>query len=231
MAKVKFSALMSDLRGKVNGSVFQKGRFGMILRTKTSPVQRNTPEQSQAKMLLTEYAQKWRTLDPDVMKAWNAAVEDFKTTDVFGDSMVPTGLNLYVQLNVNLSLIGQAELTKPPLPVNVPGIKSFTLDIDSTLGAEKFDIDFTPSPTDSKVVHMVYATRNYSAGKKFVKGTYRLIGTIASGSATPFDALTAYTAKFGTLTKDQMVSVKLVPVHKLCGIKFKAGAELAGKVK
>jgi hypothetical protein len=231
MTKVKFSALMSEMRGKLNGSVFTKNRYGMALRNKVTPVNRNTPDQSKIKALFTSFNQKWRTLTEDQQKAWNAAVQDFKRTNIFGDSFTPSGMNLYTELNTSLAVIGQAEITKPPLPVNVPGITGFTLDVDSTLGAEKFDIAYTPTPTDADVIHMVYATRCYSAGKRYVKSEYRMIGTIASGSASPFDALTVWTAKFGILTKDQMVSVKLVPVSKTTGIKFKAGAELSGKVK
>ncbi len=231
MTKVKFSALVSDMRGKLNGSVFTKNRFGAALRNKVTPVNRNSTDQAKIKSLFTSFNQKWRTLTGDQQKAWNSAVEDFKRTNIFGDSIKPSGINLYSELNSNLAIIGQAEITTPPLPSNVPGITGFTLDVDSTVGAQKFDIDFTPTPTDSDVIHMIYATRCYSAGKSFIKSEYRMIGTIPSGSAAPFDALTAWITKFGILTKDQMVSVKLVPVSKTKGIKFKAGNELASKVK
>jgi hypothetical protein len=231
MAKVKLSALVSEIRGKLNGSVFTKNRSGLALRNKVTPVNRNTPDQSQIKALFTSFNQKWRTLSEDLQKAWNAAVQDFKRTNIFGDSFTPSGMNLYTELNTNLAVIDQPEITKPPLPVNVPGITSFTLDVDSTVGSEKFTIDFKPTPTDAGVIHMVYATRCYSAGKRYVKSEYRMIGTIAAASPTPFDALTLWTDKFGVLTKDQMVSVKLVPVSMKTGIKFKAGAELSGKVK
>jgi hypothetical protein len=231
MARVKFSALISEMRGKLNGSVFTKNRYGNSLRNKVTPVNRRTSFQATIKTLFTSFNQKWRSLTADQQKAWNAAVEDFKKTNIFGDSYKPSGINLFSELNTNLALIGSAEIDKPPLPVNVPGISEFTIDVDSTLGAEKFDIDFTPTPTSADVVHMVMATRCYSPGKSYVKSEYRSIATIPSGTAAPFDALTAWTDKFGLLTKDQMVSVKLVPVHKVAGIKFKAGAELSGKVK
>lgn len=231
MARIKFSALVSEVKGKLNGSVFFKGRYGNVIRNKVSPVNRRSPDQAHIKTLFTLYSQTWRTLSADMRKAWIAAAQDFKASNVFGDSFTYSGSNLYCQLNINLALIGQPALTKPPLPVKVPGITEFTLDIDSTTGSEKFSIDFLPTPTDANVIHMVFATRCYSPGKSFIQGEYRMIGTIASASPTPFDALTVWTDKFGYLTKDQMVSVKLVPVHSLYGVKFKAGAELASKVK
>ena len=231
MARIKFSAMVSEIRGALNGSVFTKNRYGMAIRNKVTPVNRNTPAQSLIKALFTAYNQKWRTLTEDEQKAWNSAVQDYSRSNIFGDTFKPTGSNLYCELNTNLALIGATELTKPPLPKNVPGITSFTLDVDSTVGSEKFDIDYLPTPTNADVIHLVFATRCYSAGKSYIKSEYRMIGTIATGSAAPFDAFTAWTDKFGTLTKDQKVSVKLVPVSKITGIKFKAGAELSGKVK
>ena len=39
-----------------------------------------------------------------------------------------------------------------------------------------------------------------SAGVSFVKSEYRLIGSFTSDTASPFDAATAYTAKFGSIT-------------------------------
>ena len=45
MAKVLFSALISDMRNKLNGSVFAKNRGGSYLRTKVTPVNPQTVAQ------------------------------------------------------------------------------------------------------------------------------------------------------------------------------------------
>lgn len=230
MTKVKFSALISEMRGKLNGSVFTKNRYGNALRNKVTPVNRRTSYQQAIKQRFTFFSQKWRTLTPDQVNAWNAATEDFKSSNVFGDSIRPTGSNLYCALNANLALIGGTELTDPPLQKNIEGIKSFNLDVNSQPGSEKFSISFNPTPTAADVDHLILATRCYSPGKSYVQGEYRLIGIIPGGSPSSYDALHDWQNKFGVLVQGQNVSVKLVPVHKVTGCKSKAGNELASKV-
>jgi hypothetical protein len=230
MTKVKFSALISEMRGKLNGSVFTKNRYGNALRNKVTPVNRRTSYQQAIKQRFTFYSQKWRSLSPEQVNAWNAATEDFKSSNVFGDSIRPTGSNLFCALNANLALIGLPEITNPPLQKSIDGIKKFSLEVSAVPASEKFEITFDPSPTAADVVHLVLATRCYSPGKSYVQGEYRLIGTIPSGTMGSYDALDDWKAKFGTLVSGQLVSVKLVPVHRTTGCKSKAGNELASKV-
>jgi hypothetical protein len=230
MAKVKFSALISEMRGKLNGSVFTKNRYGNALRNKVTPVNRRTPHQQSVKALFTYFSQKWRTLTDDQRNAWNSAVDDFKRNNIFGDSIRPTGSNLFCELNANLAIIGGNELTSPPLQQRIVGVRGFKLNIDSTVGSEKFDIEFDPSPTSPDVYHMVYATRCYSPGKSFIQSEYRIIGVIAPGAITPYDALSDWQDKFGILVSDQMISVKLVPVHKSTGCRYRAANENSTRV-
>jgi hypothetical protein len=230
MTKVKFSALISEMRGKLNGSVFTKNRYGNALRTKVTPVNRRTSYQQAIKQRFTFFSQKWRTLTPEQVNAWNAATEDFKSSNVFGDSIRPTGSNLYCALNANLALIGGTGLTNPPQQKNIEGIKTFSLSVNSQPGSEKFSISYDPATTTADVDHLILATRCYSPGKSYVQGEYRVIGIITGGSNSPYDALHEWQNKFGVLVADQNVSVKLVPVHRVTGCKSKAGNELASKV-
>ncbi len=230
MAKVKFSALISEMRGKLNGSVFTKNRYGSALRNKITPVNRRTTYQQSVKSLFTYYTQKWRSLTPDQHKAWNSVVEDFKRNNIFGDSVKPTGSNLYCELNANLAIISESELTNPPLQRVIEGVKSFKIDVNSTVGAERFDIIFDPTSTNIEVYHLIYATRCYSPGKSFIQNEYRLIGYIEPDSDSPYDALTSWTDRFGPLVSGQKVSVKLVPVHKDTGCRYRAANESAAVV-
>jgi len=102
MAKVKFSALISDMRNKLNGSVFSKNRAGSYLRNKVTPSNPSTPSQALVRSILGTLASTWRTLTDPQRDAWNAAVESWLTTDIFGDTVTPSGFGLYVRLNGNI---------------------------------------------------------------------------------------------------------------------------------
>ena len=101
MAKVKFSALISEMRNKLNGSVFARNRGGAYLRTKVTPTNPMTIAQVQARSLLTSFSQAWRGLTEDQRQAWLSVVDQWSRTDVFGDVVNPSGSTLYIRLNIN----------------------------------------------------------------------------------------------------------------------------------
>ncbi len=213
--KVKFGALIVAGSGKLGGHVASRNRSGAYLRTKVTPVNPNTPAQQAARVLLTTLSQQWRTLTQSQIEAWNAAVQDFAVTDVFGDLRNPTGKNLFVRLNANLASIGAALITDPPpiaaidpaaaISLTLP-IASITWDLEATIPAAGSDLQ-------------LWATASVSAGKSFVENLYRQIGSIPAGTASPFDIKALYQAKFGNPAVGEKVFVRVVPVVVLTGQK------------
>jgi len=59
MAKIQFSAVVGDARGKVGGNVFTKGRSGAVLRTKVSPVQPRSSFQRAVRSGFTAESKAW----------------------------------------------------------------------------------------------------------------------------------------------------------------------------
>ncbi len=126
MAKVKFGLVVSDMRNKLNGSVFARNRGGAYVRTKVTPLNPQTAAQIGARSLLTSLAQDFRSLTQEQITAWNNATTQWQTTDIFGDSVSPTGLGLYVRLNANISNAGGTLITLPPSPVGAEALTSIT---------------------------------------------------------------------------------------------------------
>ena len=62
MAKIKLSAIVSEMRGKLNGSVFSKNRGGAYIRTKVTPVNPQSLAQGLVRATLTNLSQAWRGL-------------------------------------------------------------------------------------------------------------------------------------------------------------------------
>lgn len=218
MAKVLYTALMADMRGKVNGTVASKNRAGAYFRTKVSPVQRQTVAQQGIKAGLTLNAQAWRSLTDTQRAAWNAAVENFKKTDIFGNSRNPSGFNLYTRLGQNAITTGNDPADLPPLPnaVSSPGAMTLT----GAAGSPALSLAFANSPGGTDDYFIVQATAQVSAGKSFVKNLFRQILVTAQAPTTPINLLSAYTAKFGTLVEGTRVSVKVYAIN---GESFIAG--------
>jgi hypothetical protein len=193
MAKIKFGMMMTDARGKLGGQVFSKNRSCAYVRTKVTPVNPQTSFQSSVRALFGSISQQWSGLSQATRDAWDGAVNDWQTTNIFGDLVNPTGKALFQRLNNQAQVVGLAAVTTPPAKLVMP---------DDIVTAASFDvtipeIDLTGVNAEATTRVALYATAPLSQGTKFVKNRLRLIyaaaGNAFSGSATG----DAYIAKFG----------------------------------
>lgn len=205
MAKVKFSALISDMRNKLNGSVFAKNRGGNYLRTKVTPVNPQSVAQTAARALLSSYSQGWKGLTQDQRNAWNSAVAQWATTDIFGDIKNPTGLQLYIRLNVNIELAGGTPITLPPLPVGAEPVLDLT--VDSDVSDSEVNISDVTTPVPANTTLYIEATPCISPGISNANSYFRFVKAYAA-AATPGNIWTEYVAKFGTPVAGQKLFVR-----------------------
>lgn len=214
-AKVKFGMMVVDARGKLGGQVFSKNRSGSYIRTKVTPSNPNTSFQAAARALLSALSSAWRGLTAAQISAWNAAVDSFTGTNVFGDSARKTGKNLYTSLNANLDSIGVAAISEPPLPVAVGEVSITGLSMDT--GPL---LDYTTNAFPATETMQVWATPGLSPGVSNPGSKYRLIAThVGTGIAQALDDGAAYAARFGNPVEGQKVFVKVVGVNGTTGQK------------
>jgi hypothetical protein len=206
MAKVKFSAIVSDMRGKLNGSVFAKNRGGNYLRTKVTPSNPQTIAQQAARSLLTTYSQGWRALTEDQRSSWNNAVSNWTGTDIFGDIKTPTGLQLYIRLNVNVSLAGSSPLTLPPLAGSVPAIENVDVTVDAS--PQTLTIVGDPDPIPAGYAMYMEGTPGLSPGISNANSRFRFFQLVPAG-AWPAAFITDYTTKFGAVVAGQKYFFRL----------------------
>jgi len=217
MAKVKYGEMIADMRGKINGTVHSKNRFGQYMRNKTSPVNPQTSFQSAVRSSFATFTQGWRSLTELQRDAWAGAVDAFVRNNVFGDATRLTGANLYISLNRFIATIGGVAITSPPIPAAVTAIS--ISDVDADISDDSILVTYAPAIPATHTV-AVFATPPQSAGVAFVKNKYRFIESIVAADVSPYDISTAYEAKFGTGWKvaGQKVFVRFVPIITLSGI-------------
>lgn len=211
MAKIKFGMMMTDARGKLGGQVFSKNRAGAYVRTKVTPSNARTVAQQASRSILGSLSIGWNALSELAVKAWNEAVNDWKSTDVFGDLKTPSGKNLYIQLNKNLLQSGQVALTLPPAKTDVPEFLGTGLEI-KVLEREINITGLTEVPTGS--VLQIWATAPLSNGVNYVKNRMRVIGYAPSGTIVPGDIMNMYKDKFGVLVVDQRIACQFKYIEK-----------------
>lgn len=148
MAKV-FNPLSSiKASGKFQMSIFSNWRNLPVVREFVAPTQPRTPRQLAVRALFKEIPQYWaNTLPEGLRKAWENAV--WKWSDLWGNDVQLTGLNLFLKFNFIIRDFGKAyQTTPPPLPtppelsLTTPiAIGYFRQGINPVTGGEKTQFD------------------------------------------------------------------------------------------
>jgi len=215
MAKIKMTAIVADIRNKLNGTVFSKNRGGAYMRTKVTPSNPQTSFQSLVRSRLAAFAAGFRALTAAQISAWNSSTSNFTGTDVFGDVKVPSGINLYIKLNTNLDRIAVAAIASPPLPVAVASVDTASAVVD--FSSQSVTVTFTPSPVPADTSFVIRATKQVSPGRKFVKNLLTDIAVVAAAGTSPTVITTAYIAKYGAVVLGQRIGFQIVPINAVTG--------------
>ncbi len=199
--------------GKLGGSVASNNRGGDYWRVWKKPVNPRSVHQVFQRDQLATLSAGFRGLGQPAISQWNAASINFPFKNRLGQTITPSGLDLYVGLNVNLISVGLPIISVPPVPQDVLGFNTFTL----TLGGGLIKLAFAPTPSPTTSDTLIYATPGLSAGVSFVKSQYRLIGFMPHTTATAFDITAMYTARFGAPIVGTQVFVQMRPVNIVSG--------------
>lgn len=205
MAKIKFGMMMTDARGKLGGQVFSKNRAGAYIRTKVTPVNPQTAAQAQVRSNLATLSTGWNALTAEQIAQWNSSVEDWASTDVFGDIKKPTGKNLYVKLNVNLLNSSQPPIASPPAKLELPALMETAVDITRATN----EIEIANLPVFANGVYQIEACAPVPRGVNFVKNKFRVILYETKNAPGPVTVSFAYINKFGSVTNAENIFFRI----------------------
>ena len=218
MAKIKFSALISDVRNSLNGSTFARNRGGAYFRNKTTPTNPQTGFQTQVRSFFGAIASAWRGLTENQRSSWIEGAQNFPYVDTFGDVRHYSGNVLYQKLNQQLQIASQPTLSVCPTPQTVSSIEAITATGDVTNGTLVLAI--TPSTVPAGHTLVVQATRGLSPGRSFAKNDFRNIQIEAASSPiTALDVRSKYQSRFGAMTAGKKIFFRCWFVNNASGQK------------
>lgn len=133
MALVKNGSLVSAVSGKIGGTVFtSNGR----VRTWAKPTTSTTERASLAKARLASVVNAWQSTLTDAQReSWNSLASSSTLKNRLGESIKPSGSNLFTKVNTLLLQCGGSIVTAAPADVVIAGI-TFTMTGDDTDGVE-----------------------------------------------------------------------------------------------
>lgn len=214
--KIKWSGIaITDGRNKIGGSVASRNTFGAYIRNKVTPVNPDTPAQAAVRAIFADIAQSWSALTEAQRQEWNEAVPNFEHTDIFGDTITPTGFNLHQQLNLNLQAIELPVIVSPPAPADPQSLTNLSLDFN--MAGNSLEVSSTEA-IETTTDFLIRATAGLSAGVSFVKSEFKTLQVATDADAFPIDIQTAYDAVFGGIPPDgTKVFAEMVGVHNISG--------------
>ena len=128
MPLVKFSALVTGMNGKANGSVFATNNSGAYFRNNPGKLKPKTPRNSVRKASFTSVSQAWRALSIDEQEAWDAVTSNYIRPNAFGDPVEPSGYTVFMRVNCTRATAGLPVLSVPATPRSMPDPGAITQD-------------------------------------------------------------------------------------------------------
>lgn len=107
------------IRGSIGGTTFSRNAAGDYVRNRTKPTYPGTQEQAVRASQMASVVDTWQGLTIAQRDAWEAKRSSNELKNKVGQSMVPSGFNLYARANLSLLITQQAVVIPPPTPLVV----------------------------------------------------------------------------------------------------------------
>lgn len=213
MASIRLSGLITGLKGKLQGSIFQMGPNGVLMRTNRNFNKVNSAPWSIQKTNMQATSSRWGTIDESQKLGWATKAEQFPTTDKYGNVRYPSGFELFCRLNRNMQSISEAPIE------NAPDAVPFDTIITATLSwFDGSTLNFTQdiAVPDGEIL-LLYAAKPKRKGRKIGVGPYRLLMTLVPEDDLTTNVYTAYNAIYPNLSDALNLAVKYVRVNQTNG--------------
>lgn len=211
MASVKWSGLVSEMKGVLNGSVLSVGYGGQHIRNRVSGGGKTSERWDAVKQRLATVTQSWRTLSPAQQTGWQSMAASYPYIDKFGNPQTPSGYQLYVTLNSNRLQIGLAMLTTPIAP------KAFWDPTPVTFyqaGSGTMLMSYSPNTAISAQTYLqVFATPAISTGITTPLRNMKRIDYFDDKTSSPFNLALNWVKSFGLMPTDGRVWFRWNQIH------------------
>lgn len=220
MAVVKYGSIVTEIKGKIGGTVFQGGISGPVAGNKNhlsiSNVTLGKQNRSTSSKIFNQHgtlayiAGFWQQLTDLERAAWNAAAIGFPFKNKFGEMYTGSGYQVYMSLAINSLNMGQGLLSDPPIPSALAVASPYT--IEPFTDPNTFEITTTVNPNS---IIVIYATTPLSAGVAMRTSFLKAITKFDEGASMPADLTAAYKAVYGHIPNHGNVWWRAIPVSLL----------------
>jgi hypothetical protein len=193
MAKVKYGAIVTELKGKMGGQVFQGGNVGYVMRNKGYTPGINSAQRQAANKSLVTSTQGWRSLTDAQRAAWVTGSVNWPFKDKFGNIYYGSGFQFYTAYTTNQRAITGTSDLVPNVPTSStnPGILTGTYSLSGNL---RLSWD---NATVMTTALSFFGSAPYGAGKNGKNLNMKFLYNLVSAGDTHIDLNFSYPAQFG----------------------------------
>lgn len=194
MAKIKPSAIISGISGKINGTVFLNTQFGIVAKKNSYSLPQNSPKQKTQQSKIQFVSSRWNQLTQIEKDTWQSEVLNYPQTDTFGNTFYFTAYQLFLYLNNNLYTANESVKVSAPTytPLVIPTITIQLID--------SFDLVFDIVGAGANSTLFLYGTRGLPPDRNAKASDYLLFdtSTIPNGSF-PIGRIASYNSNIGQI--------------------------------
>ena len=129
MAIVQYTGAVNQIRGKLNGSVFNKSRTVFTLQRKQQNPRRNVGFSSEPRNIFSNAQRTWKALTGTQRTQWGLAAANNPSRNRFGDLVALSGYNQYIKAYMFAMYAEQSPPTTPDTnPAPAPEVDAWDWD-------------------------------------------------------------------------------------------------------
>lgn len=191
MAIVQYTAIVNQIRGKLNGTVFNKARTVNTMQRKQQQPQGSRGYQSEIRNIFSTVQRRWKSLSALVQTNWGVAAQNNPARDRFGNQVVLSGYNQFIKAGILRDYADRPNysvLDINPAPVNTitafsVSALSFSKNPDGSLQVQS-TISVSQSTYGNAWGIIIDVSLPMSGGQTSYHGRYnQLYGTVLTLSA------------------------------------------------
>lgn len=221
MASVKYGALITDIKGKIGGTVFQGSASGAVAKSgdwfdkskaltkadagRIIPTQLNT----------ATVAGIWRSLTAVQKASWVTGAVNYPAYNRFGEAYTPSGYQVFMALNFQVYQLTGAVLYECPVPVTINPMPAFAI---AQPDLTHLNLSWTGSiQTDCNI--RVEATQPMAFGNQPKNSFFKAIQELPDSTTSPQNLFAAYSVVYGSFPINAAIYFRFTSISTTTGQK------------
>lgn len=196
MARIKYSALVTEIAGSIGGTTFQRNAYGYTVKNKPNIVNPASIGQRFIQNEMSASARQWQQLTNAQRTLWSGYAQDYPIASRLNPSSFLNGYNYFVQYHINRKEVGSVTALGNPYATR----DAYTL-FEPTITRSGPELIIAPNIEDSTGTYRLafYLTRPIPGSQQFIQNTPRWLSDFMYGSPFTYDIGPEYQNTFGFL--------------------------------